>query len=373
MAKADYYELLGVDRGASDKELKSAYRNLAKQYHPDRNPGDAEAEHKFKEISESYEVLKDPQKRAAYDQYGHAAFENGGGQPGGGFSSSFADVFDDLFGDFMGNRRGGGQRHSRGADLRYDMEVSLEEAFRGKQASVVIPTSVVCDECEGSGAEAGSQPTTCQTCAGHGSVRAQQGFFTVERTCPTCNGVGRTITTPCPKCRGGGRTQKEKNLSVTIPRGVEDGTRIRLSGEGEAGLNGGPTGDLYIFLSVGSHHLFQRDGVNIYCRVPIFMVTATLGGQIEVPTVGGARARVTIPVGAQNGRQFRLKGKGMPVLQGGERFGDMIIQAVVETPVNLSKRQKELLEEFNEEGGGTSPESEGFFAKVKDLWEDLKE
>jgi molecular chaperone DnaJ len=374
MAKADYYELLGVDRDASDKELKSAYRNLAKQFHPDRNPGDADAEHKFKEISESYEILKDPQKRAAYDQYGHAAFENGGGQPGGGFSSSFADVFDDLFGDFMGNRRGGGgQRHSRGADLRYDMEVSLEEAFSGKQASVVIPTSVVCDECEGSGAEAGSEPTTCQTCSGHGSVRAQQGFFTVERTCPTCNGVGRTISSPCPKCRGGGRTQKEKTLSVTIPRGVEDGTRIRLSSEGEAGLNGGPAGDLYIFLSVGSHHLFQRDGVNIYCRVPISMVTATLGGQIEVPAVGGARARVTIPAGAQNGRQFRLKGKGMPVLQGGERFGDMIIQAVVETPVNLSKRQKELLEEFNEEGGSTSPESEGFFAKVKDLWEDLKE
>ncbi|HIF09865.1 MAG TPA: molecular chaperone DnaJ [Sneathiellales bacterium] len=372
MAKADYYDLLSVDRDATSDQLKSAYRKLAKQYHPDRNPGNADAEHRFKEISESYEVLKDPQKRAAYDQYGHAAFENGGVHPGGGFSSSFADVFDDLFGDFVGTRRGG-ERHTRGADLRYDMEVSLADAFSGKQASLVIPTSVVCDDCGGSGAKAGTRPTTCSTCSGHGSVRAQQGFFTVERTCPTCNGVGRAIKEPCPRCRGGGRIQKEKSLSVTIPRGVEDGTRIRLSGEGEAGLNGGQAGDLYIFLSISPHHLFQRDGINIYCRVPIPMTTATLGGQIDVPTVGGSRARVNIPVGTQNGRQFRLKGKGMPVLQGGERFGDMLIQAEVETPVNLSKRQKELLEDFQAEDGGTSPESEGFFTRVKDLWGDLKE
>lgn len=371
MAKADYYELLGVERTASAGEIKSAYRTLAKQHHPDRNPGDSDAEQKFKEISESYEILKDDQKRAAYDQYGHAAFEGAGGQPGG-FSSSFADVFDDLFGDFMGNRRGGG-RNSRGADLRYDMEITLSEAFTGKQTSVVIPTSVVCEGCGGSGAASGTRPTACPTCAGHGSVRAQQGFFTVERACPTCNGLGQTIKDPCTTCRGGGRVQKEKTLSVTIPRGVEDGTRIRLAGEGEAGLNGGPVGDLYIFLSVSPHNIFQRDGVNIYCRVPIPMATATLGGHIEVPTVSGNRARVTVPAGTQNGRQFRLKGKGMPVLQGGERFGDLFIQASIETPVNLNKRQKELLEEFQKGGSGTSPESEGFFAKVKELWEDLKE
>ncbi len=372
MAKADYYQLLGIDRGASGDEIKSAYRKLAKQYHPDRNPDDAEAEQKFKEISESYDVLKDDQKRAAYDQFGHAAFESGAGGPGGGFSSSFADVFDDLFGDFMGTRRGDG-RNTRGADLRYDMQITLPEAYQGKQASVVIPTSVVCDHCDGSGAEAGTRPTTCQTCGGHGNVRAQQGFFTVERTCPTCHGVGQTIKDPCPSCRGRGRDQKEKTLSVTIPRGVEDGTRIRLAGEGEAGLNGGQVGDLYIFLSVKPHHLFQREGVNIYCRVPIPMPTAVLGGQIEVPTASGGRARVTVPAGTQNGRQFRLKGKGMPVLQGGERFGDMFIQAIVETPVNLSSRQKELLREFQDEGGSTSPESEGFFTKVKELWDDLKE
>ncbi len=373
MSKADYYDLLGIDRTASAAEIKSAYRKQAKQYHPDRNPGDSDAEHKFKEISESYEVLKDEQKRAAYDQYGHAAFEGGAGHSGGGFSSSFADVFDDLFGDFMGGRRGAGGRHTRGADLRYDMEITLAEAYTGKQASLVIPTSVVCDGCKGSGAKAGTRATTCPTCAGHGAVRAQQGFFTVERTCPTCNGAGQAIKDPCPSCRGGGRVQKEKNLSVTIPRGVEEGTRIRLAAEGEAGLNGGPIGDLYIFLSVAPHHLFQRDGVNIYCRVPIPMATAALGGQIEVPTVSGGRSRVTVPAGTQNGRQFRLKAKGMPVLQGGERYGDMFIQAVAETPVNLNKRQKELLEEFQKEGGGTSPESEGFFAKVKELWEDLKE
>jgi molecular chaperone DnaJ len=377
MAKQDYYEQLGVERGASSEDLKKAYRKLAMQYHPDRNPGDAAAEQKFKELSEAYEVLKDEQKRAAYDRFGHAAFENGGGRggPGSGdfnFAQGFADIFDEMFGDFMGGRRGGGA-NLRGADLRYNMEIALEDAYEGKQATIRVPTSILCEACQGSGGEKGAQPAACPTCRGHGKVRAQQGFFTIERSCPTCHGAGRVIQNPCKQCEGTGRTRKEKTLQVNIPAGVEEGTRIRLAGEGEAGLRGAPPGDLYIFLAIQPHHLFQRDGANIFCKVPLPMTTAALGGQIEVPTVDGGRARVTIPSGTQSGAQFRLRGKGMSVLRAQNR-GDMFIEAAVETPVNLSKRQQELLKEFDEAGSkgkSTSPESEGFFSKVKEFWDGL--
>jgi len=378
MAKQDYYELLGVARGAGADEIKRAYRKMAMQYHPDRNPGDKEAETKFREVSEAYEVLKDEQKRAAYDRFGHAAFEQGGGRAGAGgfdfnFATGFADIFDEMFGDLMGGRRGGGGA-SRGADLRYNLEISLEDAFKGSTATVRIPTSVVCDGCSGSGAEAGTQPVVCPTCSGVGKVRAQQGFFTIERACPSCGGAGRVIKDPCKSCGGSGRIRKEKTLQVNIPAGVEDGTRIRLAGEGEAGLRGSAPGDLYIFLAIAPHRFFQRDGANLHCRVPIPMTTAALGGTVEVPTIEGNRAKLNVPAGTQSGHQFRLKGKGMSVLRSPTR-GDLYIQAVVETPVNLTKRQQELLREFEKAGNkeGTHPESEGFFAKVRELWEDLKD
>ena len=376
MAKRDYYEVLGVGRDAGADDIKKAYRKLAMQHHPDRNPGDKQAEQNFKEAAEAYEVLKDDEKRAAYQRYGHAAFEQGGPGPGGfdfNFTSSFADVFDDLFGEFMGQRGGGGGGSARGADLRYNLEITLEDAFNGKRAKVRAPTMVVCGECGGSGAEGASRPVACSTCGGAGKVRTQQGFFTIERTCPACQGAGRVIGDPCKNCRGQGRVQREKTLSVNIPAGVEDGTRIRLAGEGEAGLRAAPPGDLYIFLTLKPHRFFRREGANLYCRVPISMVTASLGGAIEVPTVDGTRARVNVPAGTQSGRQFRLKGKGMTPMRGAAR-GDMYIQAEIETPVNLTKRQQELLHEFKAAGGKqTSPESEGFFAKVKELWEDLRE
>jgi molecular chaperone DnaJ len=376
MAKQDFYELLGVSKGAVAEDLKKAYRKLAMQWHPDRNPGDKAAEQKFKDINEAYDVLKDDQKRAAYDRYGHAAFENGrGAGPGDfGFAAGFADIFDEMFGDFMGGRRGQ-QSATRGNDLRYNMEITLEEAFKGKQASVRVPTLIACESCTGSGAEAGSKPVTCPTCHGHGRVRAQQGFFTIERTCPSCHGGGRVIENPCRVCSGQGRVRREKTLAVSIPAGVEDGNRIRLAGEGEAGVRGGAAGDLYIFLSVRPHRFFQRDGANIQCRVPIDMATAALGGIIEVPAIDGTRAKLTIPAGAQTGRQFRLKGKGMSVLRSPSR-GDMYIEVTVETPVNLTKRQQELLREFAEAGDGkraTSPEAEGFFSRVKEFFEDLRE
>jgi len=376
MAKQDFYELLGVTKGAGAEDLKRAYRKLAMQWHPDRNPGDKAAEQKFKDISEAYDVLKDDQKRAAYDRYGHAAFENGrrAGPGDFGFAAGFADIFDEMFGDFMGGRRGQ-QSATRGNDLRYNMEITLEEAFKGKQASVRVPTLIACESCTGTGAEAGSKPVTCPTCHGHGRVRAQQGFFTIERTCPSCHGGGRVIENPCRVCSGQGRVRREKNLAVSIPAGVEDGNRIRLSGEGEAGVRGGASGDLYIFLSVRPHRFFQRDGANIQCRVPIDMATAALGGIIEVPAIDGTRAKLTVPAGAQTGRQFRLKGKGMSVLRSPSR-GDMYIEVTVETPVNLTKRQQELLREFAEAGDGkraTSPEAEGFFSRVKEFFEDLRE
>jgi molecular chaperone DnaJ len=374
MAKRDYYEILGVQRNASEQDLKAAFRRLAKDYHPDKNPGDKVAEHKFKEIAEAYEALRDPQKRAAYDQFGHAAFEGGGrGGPGGGFGPDFAasmsDIFDDLFGEFMGGRRGrSGTTRERGADLRYNLEITLEEAFTGKTAQIRVPTSVTCETCSGTGAEAGTRPASCPTCGGHGRVRASQGFFTIERTCPGCQGRGEIINDPCRKCTGTGRVTKERTLSVNIPAGVEDGTRIRLAGEGEAGVRGGPTGDLYIFLAIKPHDLFQRDGADIFCRVPISMVTAALGGQIDVPAVDGQMSRVKVPEGTQSGKQFRLKGKGMPVLRT-KMQGDMYIQVEVETPKSLNARQRELLSQFEAESHkGTSPESAGFFAKIREVF-----
>jgi len=377
MAKQDFYELLGCAKGAGAEDLKRAYRKLAMQWHPDRNPGDKAAEQKFKAINEAYDVLKDDQKRAAYDRFGHAAFENGGRGAGPGdfgFASGFADIFDEMFGDFMGGRRGQ-QSATRGNDLRYNMEITLEEAFKGKQATVRVPTLIGCESCSGTGAEAGSKPVTCPTCHGHGRVRAQQGFFTIERTCPSCHGGGRVIDNPCRVCSGQGRVRREKNLAVSIPSGVEDGNRIRLTGEGEAGVRGGASGDLYIFLSVKPHRFFQRDGANIQCRVPIDMATAALGGTIEVPAIDGTRAKLTVPAGAQTGRQFRIKGKGMSVLRSPSR-GDMYIEVTVETPVNLTKRQQELLREFAEAGDGkraTSPEAEGFFSRVREFFEDLRD
>ena len=379
MAKTDYYETLGVNRGADESALKSAYRKLAMKYHPDRNPDDAAAEARFKEANEAYDVLKDADKRAAYDQYGHAAFENGGpSQGGGGFgfsgSSGFADIFDEMFGDFGGGgRTQSGATH--GADLRYNMQISLEDAYSGRETHIRVPTAVSCEDCNGTGAAKGSHPSTCGTCHGRGKVRAQQGFFTVERTCPTCNGAGQIIENPCSSCGGTGRVRKEKKLKVSIPAGVEDGTRIRLSGEGEAGTMGGQAGDLYIFVAVAPHRMFQRDSADLHLRVPIPMTTAAMGGSVEVPTIEGKRAKVTVPKGTQSGHQFRLRNKGMSVLRSQAR-GDMYINVNVETPVNLSKRQEELLREFAGEKPAkgkttTSPESEGFFSRVKELWDDL--
>jgi molecular chaperone DnaJ len=374
MAKRDYYEVLGLSRGANEQDIKAAFRRLAKDCHPDRNQGDNNAEHKFKELNEAYEALKDPQKRAAYDQFGHAAFDGAGrGSHGFGpdFASSMSDIFDDLFGEFMGGRRGGRQRsgRERGADLRYNMEITLAEAYEGKAAQIRVPTSVTCDACTGSGVKTGTQPSNCPTCSGSGKVRASQGFFTIERTCPSCQGRGEIINDPCGSCSGSGRVVKERNLSVNIPAGVEDGTRIRLAGEGEAGLRGGPAGDLYIFLSLKPHEFFQRDGADIFCRVPISMTTAALGGHIDVPTVDGGKTRVKVPEGTETGKQFRLKSKGMPVLRS-KVTGDMYIQVDVETPKSLTRRQRELLEEFERESKEeTSPHSSGFFAKVKEFFE----
>ncbi len=378
MAKRDYYDVLGAAKDASADELKKAYRKKAKELHPDRNSDNPKAEDQFKEVNEAYEALKDPEKKAAYDRFGHAAFEGGmGGRPGGfggqgDFGSAFSDVFDDLFGDFMGGggRQGGRQRASRGSDLRYNLRVTLEEAFAGTQKSIDVPTSVSCDECNGTGAESGAEPQTCPTCSGMGKVRAQQGFFTVERTCPTCSGMGQIIKNPGKACAGAGRREKQRSLSVNIPAGVETGTKIRLAGEGEAGLRGGPTGDLYIFVEVKEHILFQRDGSNLYCRVPVSMASAALGGDIEVPTIDGGRSRVKIPAGSQSGRQMRLRSKGIPALRGGS-VGDMLIELAVETPVNLTSRQREILKEFDTLAEDNNPESSSFFSKVKSFWDGM--
>ncbi|SMY07110.1 molecular chaperone DnaJ [Flavimaricola marinus] len=382
MAKQDYYDLLGVRKGASADEIKKGYRTKAKELHPDRNSDNPNAEAQFKEINEAYDVLKDAEKKAAYDRFGHAAFEGGmggGGRPGGrggmggqgDFASAFSDVFDDLFGDMMGGRGGGRSRAARGNDLRYNLRISLEEAYAGLQKTINVPTAVSCTSCKGTGAEGGSEPQTCPTCAGMGKVRAQQGFFTVERTCPTCNGMGQTIKNPCTTCHGAGRVDKDRSLSVNIPAGVETGTRIRLAGEGEAGMRGGPTGDLYIFIEVKDHALFQRDGMDLYCRVPVSMTAAAMGGDIEVPTIDGGKSRVKIPEGSQSGRQMRLRSKGMPAIRGKD-IGDMFIELAVETPVNLTSRQKELLREFDKLSAENNPQSAGFFSAVKNFWEGMK-
>lgn len=379
MAKRDYYDTLGIAKGAAADEIKKAYRTKAKELHPDRNSDNPNAEAQFKEANEAYEVLKDADKKAAYDRYGHAAFEGGmgggGGQrPGqGDFGSAFSDVFEDLFGDFMGGgaQRGGGRRATRGSDLRYNLRITLEDAFAGLQKAITVPTSVSCGNCDGSGAEGGAEPQTCPTCSGMGKVRAQQGFFTVERTCPTCSGVGQIIKNPCGTCGGSGREERERSLSVNIPAGVETGTRIRLAGEGEAGLRGGPSGDLYIFIEVQEHDLFQRDNVDLYCRVPVSMITAAIGGDVEVPTIDGGRSRVKVPAGSQSGRQMRLRSKGMPALRGAGT-GDMFIELAVETPVNLTSKQKELLREFEELSEENNPQLSKFFSKVKSFWDDMK-
>lgn len=375
----DFYSLLGVGRGADEAAIKSAFRKAAMQHHPDRNQGDAAAEMKFKEVNEAYEVLSDPQKRAAYDRFGHAAFKNGGGGAGGfngfqgGFDAgAFSDVFEDLFSDIMGARGGRGRGPGRGADLKYALNISLEEAFAGKKASITVPGSVACEICDGSGAKKGTGPTNCTTCRGAGRVRVQQGFFTLERTCPACGGEGRVIAEPCEDCGGQGRVRRERTLMVDVPAGIESGTRIRLAGEGEAGPRGGPEGDLYIFVEVGRHELFERDGADLYCALPIPMTTAALGGELEAPTIDGGRVSISIPDGAQTGKRFRVKGKGMTKLNQKGR-GDLFVEIAVETPVNLSARQKELLREFCEAGGGEdcNPSSTGFFRRAKKFWDGL--
>ncbi len=389
MAKKDYYEQLGVQKNASADELKKAYRKMAMQYHPDKNPGDKAAEAKFKELSEAYEVLKDDQKRAAYDRFGHAAFEGGGGfgggQGAGGFGGAggfdpgvFSDIFEGMFGDMMGGGRGGGSRNgsARGSDLRYTLEVTLEQAFKGTKATINIPVLAECETCKGSGAEAGTSVETCDMCNGRGAVRSQSGFFTVERACPKCQGQGKILKSPCKSCGGQGRKRKDRKLDVSIPAGVDDGTRIRLSGEGEAGVRGGSAGDLYVDISVKPHRMFKREDAHLYCRVPVSMVAATLGGSVEVPTIDGNRVKMNIPAGTQSGIHMRLGGKGMSILRAGHR-GDMYVEIAVETPVNLSKKQKDLLAEFDgqakKDGKNNSPESSGFFNKVKEIWSDLKD
>jgi len=369
----DFYELLGVSRTASADDIKKAFRKLAMQHHPDRNSGNKDAERRFKDVNHAYDILKDPEKRAAYDRYGAAAFEGGAGPNGPGgfqgqgfdFGSVFGDIFDEMFGGTRG--RPGGRTDTRGQDLRFNLEITLEQAYSGTEATVRVPSSVACETCHGSGAEPGSKPQQCPTCHGRGRLRAQQGFFTVERTCHTCHGAGQVIDKPCRACAGQGRVRRDKTLKVTIPAGVEDGTRIRLTGEGEAGTRGGPAGDLYVFLSVRRHQLFEREGADVHCRVPISMVQATLGAGIEVPTLDGKMARINIPAGAQGGHQFRMRGKGMPVVRSTQR-GDMYIEINVETPTNLTAKQKELLKEFEKAGSKTSPEADGFFTKVKEMF-----
>ena len=381
----DFYKTLGVDKGASKEEIKKAYRKLAMKYHPDQNKDNAEAEAKFKEISEAYDILKDDQKRAAFDQFGSAAFEGGagpGGFSGGGFGggagfSGFSDIFEDMFGDFMGGggARGGQSGPGRGSDMQYTMEISLEEAHKGIEKTIKVPVHETCGSCKGSGAKPGTGEETCPTCDGAGRMRAQQGFFTIERACPTCNGAGKIIRDPCDVCSGSGRVRKEKSLKVKIPAGIESGRRIRLAGEGEAGMRGGPSGDLYVLLAVKPHKFFKRDGANLQGRVPIPMTTASLGGDVEVPTIAGSRTKIKIPPGTQTGQQLRLKGLGMPVLRS-DAVGDMYVEVVVETPVNLSSKQKDLLKQLDKTMGGKaaskhSPESSGFMSKMKELWDDL--
>ncbi len=375
MAKQDYYATLEAARDASADDLKKAYRKLAMKYHPDRNPGDKAAESRFKELNEAYDVLKDDQKRAAYDRFGHAAFENGGpgaGGFGGGFEGGLGDIFDQVFGDMMGGRRGGGGRARTGNDVRAQVEISLTDAFSGIKVPLRVPSRVACESCAGTGSEDRSRSAeTCPTCHGAGKVRAQQGFFLVERACPTCGGMGKVVRNPCKTCRGSGTVERERSISVDIPAGIEDGTRLRVSGEGEAGPQGAPNGDLYLHVGVKPHEIFQRDGSTVVVRVPLGMVTASLGGHIEVPVVDGTRTRLAVPAGSQSGDQHRLRGKGFSVLRSAAR-GDMYVVFAVETPRHLTKRQRELLEEFQAEAGENEkshPETEGFFGRVRDFFE----
>ncbi len=370
----DYYDLLECERSADDAALKSSYRKLAMQYHPDRNPGDAAAEAKFKAISEAYDILKDPQKRAAYDRYGKAAFENGGGAGANAGFGDIGDIFETIFGSAFGGQAGGGggrRGPQRGADLRYDLEITLEEAFHGKKTDISVDVSAACDTCDGSGAKPGTSVRPCNTCGGRGQVRSQQGFFVVERACPTCSGTGQVIADPCNACRGEGRLDKRKTLAVSIPPGVDDGTRIRLSGEGEAGARGAPAGDLYIFLHVKRHSVFERDGTTLFARVPVSFTVAALGGSITVPGMDRVGHEIRIPVGIQSGKQIRQRGAGMPVLNG-RGSGDLVVQIDVETPTKLSAKQRELLEAFRAtETGDECPQSQGFFNKMKTMWDDL--
>lgn len=375
MAKRDYYEILGVPREADEKEVKRAYRKLAMKYHPDRNPDDEDADHKFKEASEAYEVLSDSSKRAAYDQFGHAGVDGqAGGGFGGGGGGSFSDIFGDVFGDIFGGGGGRG-RNTRGADLRYTLELDLEEAVRGKTVEIRIPGHKECETCDGSGAEKGSRPENCGTCAGMGQVRMQQGFFTVQQACPTCRGSGQIIKNPCNTCRGAGRVQEEKTLSVKVPPGVDTGDRIRLSGEGEIGIDGGPPGDLYVQVAVREHSIFTRDGRNLYCEVPISIVDASLGGELEVPTLDG-RVKLKIPPETQTGKLFRLRNKGVSPVRGGPS-GDLLCRVTVETPVKLTKRQKDILEEFQEtldggDGDHHGPKKSSWFEGVKSFFDEMK-
>ena len=375
MAKRDYYDVLGVNKNASSQELKSAYRKLAVKYHPDKNPGDKKAEEKFKEASEAYGVLSDKSKKENYDNFGHAAFENGGGRGGfggfGGFNTSdFSDIFEDFFGDFGGVNRRGSRKNSnnRGSDLRYDLTISLEEAYTGKKQNIQFSTSERCNTCKGNGSKPGFSPERCTYCSGSGRVRSNQGFFTVQQTCPQCTGSGEEITNPCNDCNGQGNKQISKKLSVTIPKGVDDGTRIRLAGKGEAGNRGGANGDLYLFVNVNNHDIFQRSDVNLYFEYPIAITDAALGTVIEIPTIDGKKAKIKIPEGTQNGKQFRLKGKGMPLMQRNE-FGDLYVQVKTEVPISLNKDQKDLLEKFREiENEKSNPSIKKFFQKAKNFW-----
>lgn len=367
----DYYELLEIERTADDGTIKSSYRKLAMRYHPDRNPGCTESESKFKAISEAYDCLKDPQKRAAYDRYGKAAFQNGGGGGGQQDFGGFSDIFENIFGEFMGGRGRAQSGPQRGADLRYDLEITLEEAFHGKTTEIDISVSAACEPCSGTGAKPGTGAQTCGTCGGHGKLRAQQGFFMVERPCGACRGTGQIIADPCTTCHGEGRVERDKTLQVNVPPGVDDGTRIRLSGEGEAGSRGGPSGDLYIFIHLSRHKLFQRDGTTLFTHAPISFTTAALGGVIHIPGLAGEKHEIRIPAGVQSGKQIRHRGAGMPVLQG-RGAGDLVVQIDVETPTKLTAKQRELLEQFREtETGEECPQSAGFFTKLKDMWDDL--
>ena len=374
MADKDFYEILGVDRNASNDDIKKSYRKLAMKYHPDRNQGDAESETKFKEASSAYEILKDPQKKAAYDQYGHDAFRQGGGQQGFGDSNGgFSDIFEEFFGGGFGGSASRQRGPSRGSDLRFNMGISLKEAFTGKKTEIKIPGYAGCNTCSSTGSADKAGPSTCSTCDGHGKVRSTSGFFSIERPCPTCGGEGSSIKNPCVKCSGTGQIKKQKTISVTIPAGVDTGTRIRISGEGEPGQRGAGNGDLYIFVEVQKDVLFEREEENLFCQIPISIITAVLGGEIEVPTIEGKKAILKIPAGTQSGTQFRLRGKGMSILRQ-NKTGDLYVETGVEIPVNLTSKQKAILRDFENEGGTSkahSPKSQSFFRKIKEVWDDL--